>query len=584
MATFEAVRSRAVGSDPQIDLVLAQLSSAPPVLGFDAARAEPEPVHLIAEVTSVDAWASLPGVDVRTIVGDVEDRGTTLVTAWVQAGALAEIHGSEVVVDLELARPLTPALDHTGPSIRSDLAADPAVPSGLTGKGVVVGVVDFGPDIVHANLRHADGTTRFEVIRRQRVDLDVEAAAIDAALRTPDPYTTSGIVPALDPDGTHGTHVVDIAAGNGNGSGLPGIAPEATLVFVDAHLPGPQRAAAIGRGLGDSVELIEAVHYIFQRAGDRPCVVNVSLGTNSGPHDGSTLFDLSMEIELGQPDRAITIAAGNSHQHGTHTAGRLVAGTPVQLHWRVLQTSLVSPMVEVWHDAGDDVTIRLVDPDGETVGEAGYGDAITVLDQDGRIRAVLSAPERPDKPTRVAGVYLEGGTASGEWIVEVECATPSAGWFHAWIARDDTQRSEFASPDPSTTLGSLSCGGRTIVVGSYDAHAVAEPISPFSSAGPTRDGREKPELSAPGGHVRAACSRSEVGVVEKSGTSMSAPAVAGAIALLYEAAAARGRHLTIDQLRDLLISTARPVATPPATWDPRFGFGRLDIAAAIAQL
>jgi len=67
-----------------------------------------------------------------------------------------------------------------------------------------------------------------------------------------------------------------------------------------------------------------------------------------------------------------------------------------------------------------------------------------------------------------------------------------------------------------------------------------------------------------------------------SGTSMAAPAVAGGIALVFAAARRKGKRLTIEQLRQLLIDTARPMGRQG--WDPRYGYGRIDIAAAIKRL
>ncbi len=115
--------------------------------------------------------------------------------------------------------------------------------------------------------------------------------AINAALGQPDPYSALGYGPPPDnafQQGTHGTHVMDIAAGNGHGSGVPGVAPNADIIFVevaanDIPFSGPN---AVGKSFGDSVQLLEAVKFIFEQAGDRACVINASLGTNGGPHDG----------------------------------------------------------------------------------------------------------------------------------------------------------------------------------------------------------------------------------------------------------------------------------------------------------
>ena len=161
----------------------------------------------------------------------------------------------------------------------------------------------------------------------------------------------------------------------------------------------------------------------------------------------------------------------------------------------------------------------------------------------------------------------------------------SDGAFHAWIERNDQSQSAFVQPHDNThTLGSISCGQLSLVVGSYDAHKPAKPLSWFSSAGPTRDGRQKPEVSAPGHDVLAAHSRTGTGVTRKSGTSMAAPAVTGTVALLLSEAAARGQTLDAASIRRLVIDAARDNPPPAGAWHDRYGHGRIDAAAALGAL
>ena len=189
----------------------------------------------------------------------------------------------------------------------------------------------------------------------------------------------------------------------------------------------------------------------------------------------------------------------------------------------------------------------------------------------------------PNNGDNCINVFLESSAAPGVWTLRLTGVAVTNGSYHAWIERDDRAPSSFPPPyDNSRTLGSISCGHNTLVVGSYDAHKPTLPLSYFSSAGPTRDDREKPELSAPGHDVLAAHSRTGDGVTRKSGTSMAAPAVTGAVALVL--AEARARALTLDhrQIRTVIVEAARP--GPGGAWDPRLGKGRLAAAPAVAAV
>lgn len=115
-------------------------------------------------------------------------------------------------------------------------------------------------------------------------------------------------------------------------------------------------------------------------------------------------------------------------------------------------------------------------------------------------------------------------------------------------------------------------------------------ISSFSSEGPTRDGKQKPEISAPGQHVAAppelagveAAESTTNGVTRKSGTSMAAPHVTGLIVLLFQRAS---EPLTIEQIRSQLIDTVRSVSTSSVNGlDTRYGHGRADGAAILEEM
>lgn len=129
---------------------------------------------------------------------------------------------------------------------------------------------------------------------------------------------------------------MDIAAGNGQGTGVPGVAPEADIIFVDldgSDIPW-EGQDVVGTNFGDSVQLLEAMNFIFQGAGNKPCVINASLGTNGGPHDGSSLVEQGIDRLVKQkPNRAVVIAASNSYADNIHAAGSIAAAATYDLSW-----------------------------------------------------------------------------------------------------------------------------------------------------------------------------------------------------------------------------------------------------------
>ena len=383
--------------------------------------------------------------------------------------------------------------------------------------------------------------------------------------------------------------MADIAAGNGRGSGLPGVAPEADIVFVDAShadipFDGPE---VVGSSFGDSVRLLEAVQYILNKAGDRPCAINISLGTNGGPHDGTTLVEEGIDRVLRQkPNRAVTIAASNSFSDGIHAAGRVAENGSQDLTWEVPAGDISHNEMEIWYSGCDRFAIELIAPGGSSLGTVKPGRNGIVRSSDGRVPIfVANRLGDPNNGDNMIGIFLDSGLPTGQWVVRLHGETVKDGSFHAWIERDNQAPSRFAPPhDDSHTIGSISCGRETVVVGSFDAHKASRPISFFSSAGPTRDGRRKPEISAPGHAVFAAKSGTRTGVVRKSGTSMAAPAVCGSIALLLAEACKRGVDLTIEQIRGILVQTAQRNPPDGKAWHPQYGNGRVSAAKAVATL
>ncbi|SFI61130.1 Subtilase family protein [Bradyrhizobium sp. Gha] len=569
--------------DPRLQLALANYRMGK--RGPELAATAGDEVAVIARVRSVDDWTALPDVDPGAVLGQSED-GSSIVTGRLPVKRLEAVRSEKNILSLKASQPLHPSLTATIPAMK---VSDVALPHGTSpdgGKGVVIGIVDFGCDFAHQNFRQSNGKTRLLAIWNQgattwpggtvKYGRAYSRAEIDAALSAPNPYAALGYAPPAEPGGTHGTHVMDIATGNGNGTKQAGVAPKADIVFVEASTTNiawmsPETA---NHAFGDSVQLLEAVRFVFDQAADRPCVVNLSLGTNGGPHDGTSLVEQGLDaIVREKPNRAVVIAAGNAQTDGIHTTGTVRSDAEHLIE--IKQQSEGGAELQIWYQGGRRLRVSVVAPDGSVFGPVEPGGNLTIGAPNQIAIFIGSRLTDPNNADNVVGIWIAEGLSEDNFIVKLETVDSEAVEYHAWLERDDRRQASFMSPVPSHSLGSISTGHHSVVVGSYDAHKANFPISTFSSSGPTRDNRQKPELSAPGQFVIAAKSGSTNGVTKKSGTSMAAPAVTGLIALVYSEAKRKGQDLAISELRDRLLSTATVApAMQPGAWHCVYGYGR----------
>ncbi len=585
----ELVLKQREGRQKEIDASLGQATSDGKML-----------VDVLAKLE--DPSADVPGLNVVRVIGEI-------CTGQVLVDDLETVRRHANVKSLKLASRLHKNLVFSVPEIGASktmqAASLPTGTSPFTGKGVIVGVVDYGCDFVHNNFRHADGTSRILFLWDQTGGVNdlspvgfgygrqFDHAAINEALTNFDPYFAIQYRPGA---ASHGTHVMDIAAGNGNATGNSGVAPEADLIFVNiAHDDlEVDEISDLGEGetinFGNSKMLLEAVDYIFTKAGElgRQAVVNISLGTNGGPHDGSTLAEQGFDVLLKEPARAIVVSAGNSHDGGGHASKTVSQAQPVSLGWQIGANDFTANEVEIWYPGSAEISVSITTPDGDSLASVTPGHTVTLSDDTGPVGRIVNRNGDPNNGDNQIDVVLSD-RLKGLWEVNLTTNSAAPIRFHAWIERDDFGQSRFVSSDvdPKMTIGSISCGKSTIAAASYITSNRL--ISSFSAEGTTRDGKQKPEISAPGqalpgppsvtNGILAARALSQSST-RKPGTSMASPHVAGVVALLMQAA---GRKLNIDEIREMLFKTARK-ATTGANWDSRFGFGRVDAAAALNQL
>jgi subtilisin family serine protease len=535
-------------------------------------------------------------------------------------------------------------------------AASAAGKGSVRGQGVAVGVVDTGIDILHPDFRDSQGNTRVAwlLLGGQNAaglepDLESQFGCTDPSQSPCAIYSAADINALIAKGGAgivdsvgHGTHVTSIAAGNGGviPGGRPtyvGVAPEATLLI-----------AAAGDIAGFAPDdILRGATFVVNRADSMglPLAINVSLGTDYGPHDGTSTLETGLSALVGDslPGHVMVIAAGNSGGllqlanggwGGIHTDAYV---SPDE----VVRVPFVSPAASAADESqilawlawrpGSNLQVALEGPDHSTwIGFTGGGEQGSYQDAQANEAFIVNTENESDidlTATENSAVVV----IQGNWGDSTEFAIQLRGQGYAdlWLTSNAiaTPGALFTEADedgsvstPATAPGLLSVGctvnrirwttytGEPIDIATVvdDPYLIPDNACGFSGRGPTRTGLAKPEISAPGGFVVGAmssgadprtasgqqglfafdeCPTSEACLVVDNhhavaqGTSMSAPQVTGAAALLLEIDPTLTEARTTATLRAGARQPTSPLIDPD-----QLGSGALDLASALNAL
>lgn len=545
------------------------------------------------------------------------------ISGRIQSDRLPELMG--MTVKLQTARPLYPALYASVPLMKaSQNILTSNLPFAPTGETVIVGVVDVeGCDFKHPSFlkngktrllalwdQNETGKNRGSKPKTYGYGVEFTRDQIDNALATPDPYASLKYTPL---DKAHGTHVMDIAAGN-----LPtnsGVAPEADLIFVHIGKPVNPNDEEL-KTMGSSKYLLDAVQYIFDKAEEEgkkigleriPAVVNISLAGNGGSHDGTSPLEAAFDEMLNIPGRAVVIAAGNTFGESLHTMGTLTSAQPTyDLKWFIEdnQKSVwdLRQELEIWYSANEKLKVEVIDPDGESEGQCLLGETHGSFAAGNPVPLILIRHLKPDadpgEDENHINILIDNdhpGIRLGTWTIKLSLddSLPGADRnveFFAWIEYSGKSHSHFMGETiTASTLNTIGNGTMPIVVGSYDPRPLVFEISEFSGAGPSRNRKndKKPDLCAPGEFILAARATTD-GVTLKAGTSMAAPHITGLIALMFEAAQTRANNpkiLKMKEIADILTNTTDPQPAPgqKRQYDSQRGYGQVNALEALKK-
>lgn len=498
---------------------------------------------------------------------------------------------------------------------------------GYDGTGVIVGVIDIGFEFGHPTFLDSTGST----LRIKRVwsQLDTTGVAPEGFPYGSE-YTTPEQILAAERDGyphTHGTHVAGTAAGCGapdaRGRIYRGVAPAADLVLVGSNL--------------SEVGIFDAIRYIhrYARSVGKPCVINMSLGSLMGSHDGMTGIDASIESYLNAPAHTDSIvlvsSASNDGNMPVHLNKQLSAtDTTLETALYFIDTVDVYIPVDIWGSVGNsfDVELRVLDKSADTMMSFGPlmrcvagADSIYVFNlsvPNGgtpyectvTVEGMNPLNQRPHVNLEINNVH-KSTPMDHELLLTVRS---TSGEVHLW-----SEGGYFTSTpnypaarrgDDQYTIGGIDGNGTSAIsVGSYNSRQAWKridgtmeviitnsegDISNFSSHGPTIDGRTKPDICTPGSLLVSSVSRfwpdylvlnylydsvvwngNTEYYATMQGTSMASPAAAGVVALWLQENPARN----VDSIRAIIHATALQdefTGNITAEGDNSWGWGKLN--------
>ncbi|MBQ9122597.1 MAG: S8 family serine peptidase [Lachnospiraceae bacterium] len=433
----------------------------------------------------------------------------------------------------------------------------------LTGKGVLVAVIDSGIDYESSFFRNLDGSSRIVEFWDQSTGKIFDNNTINMLLLN-NRESLFFERPSPDVSG-HGTLVTQIAAGS-----PAGVAPESELLIVK-----------LGQSVGDSFPrttgLMRALTYVTKKAQElgRPVAINLSFGNTYGSHQGTSLLERFIDnvAEIGRT--VICVGTGNEAASGGSVRGVLSqVGLSQELTVGPYETTL---NLQIWKEYVDQFQITVVSPSGQRISVpdlyVGSGKSVVSL-EDTKLLIYVGEPSPYSTMQEIYFEFLPMGNyiTQGIWtfvLTPVRVVTGEyAFYLPSQAARSTDTRLVGATPEGTFTIPSTA--SRVVRVGAYDARY--DSYADFSGRGLNGN---YPDLVAPGVDIRVPIEGESDRIV--SGTSFATPFVTGSATLLMEwgIIGRRDPFLYGEKIKAYLQSGARPIRGEREYPNPKVGYGAL---------
>lgn len=444
----------------------------------------------------------------------------------------------------------------------------------LTGRDVLIGIVDTGIDYLNEEFIREDDTSRIVSIWDQEIpDNSSDTTymgttysneqinlAIKAHRNNEDPYA---VVPSKDSVG-HGTQVAGIIGARGYSADITGIANDSDFVIVKLFQSTNFRKMLLENGVEytpvyNGSEIVAGIEYLKNVATElkRPMVIYLGLGSTEGSHDGNSLISRYTSTTGTIRGICLVCGVGNEGAAQTHATGyirNVDESSSVEL--RITQ-EMKFIQFNAWVKKPNRASLIIVSPTGETsqlLKSKNVNEQITKFIFLNTTSRVLYY--NPEHFTGHEVIHIEFyDIKPGIWTFRFIGEYLTDGRYDIWLPPHSTLPSgtEFLQPNPLNTL-TIPSTAINVVTTSY--HGLDNALISSSGRGFNTNNLINPDISTLG--VNILTTKVGGGTTTMSGSSAANAIVAGACALLLEWGIINGNDPTMysQKIRNYLMHGA----------------------------
>lgn len=550
---------------------------------------------------------------------DITSEIGNIIIASIPVDQIDELEAIDAVEFIEFEQPIKMLCDSARSATNiNEIHNGYDLPQAYKGKGVIVGVIDCGIDFNHINFYDENGHSRIKLAGAYNSSsnaIEIHSDSTSIATLTTDYKTTS-----------HGTHVSGIAGGSYYANNLYGVAPESDLLLF-----------GLGAQLSNT-NVLNCIQEIFKYAENqgKPAVVNISLGTNSGSHDGTGSFNRAVD-NLSKSGNIVIFASGNEGEENICLKKEFTdsSTTNPQLA-SIIQTGSTSYYCEVdtWSHSNEPFGIQYFIYDTYskqelTSSKIFYPTTTSIKEY---TWSGISLSSYFNGSISVAGMtysynnryqmytFINGSTTKSNYRIGVKYYGKKNTTIEAW-----TNLAQFSSLNninytdgtPDASFNDMATGKNAIAIGAYSTkrrytsitgakpyypYANEGNIAPFTSYGTDINGRTYPDIVAPGYAVLSSVNEYDYATIsarqsladelslpsrmrayhwgDMAGTSMATPVATGTVALWLQA----DPTLTPQEVRDIMKETATKDSYTQSGNPIQWGAGKLNAYAGLVKV